>query len=83
MKIDVVPLYYLMKGSHLDEYKNFFESNRDWMYMDEFVNYMILRVFIEFFGVKIVIGLSKNLYDLILTIGFDLNQNNRYISDIY
>ena len=46
MKTDVVPLHYLMKGSHLDEYKNFFESNRDWMYMDEFVNCMILRVFI-------------------------------------
>ena len=46
MKTDVVPLHYLMKESHLDEYKIFFETNRDWMYMDEFVNCMILRVFI-------------------------------------
>ena len=38
------------------------------MCMDEFVkNCMILGVFIEFFGVKIVIGLSKNHCDLILT----------------
>ena len=44
---------------------------------------MILGVFIEFFGVKIVIGLSKNHYDLIITIGFDLSQNSRYISDIF
>ena len=43
---------------------------------------MILRVFIEFSGIKIVIGLSKNHCDLILTVGFDLNQNNRYISNI-
>ena len=43
---------------------------------------MILGVFIEFFGVKIAIKLSKNHCDLILTIGFDLSQNNRYISDI-
>ena len=32
---------------------------------------MILRVFIEFFGVKIAIRLSKNHCDLILTVGFD------------
>ena len=32
---------------------------------------MILGVFIEFFRVKIAIGLSKNHYDLILTIEFD------------
>ena len=44
---------------------------------------MILGIFIEFFGVKIAIGLSKNHCDLILTVGFDLSQNNRYISDIY
>ena len=47
---------------------------------------MILGVFIEFFGVKIVIGLSKNHYDLILTVGFDLSQNSRYLpifTDIY
>ena len=43
---------------------------------------MILGVFIEFFGVKIAIGLSKNHCDLILTVGFDLSQNNLYISDI-
>ena len=43
---------------------------------------MILEVFIEFFGVKTVIGLSINHCDLILTIGFDLSQNSRYIFDI-
>ena len=32
-------------------------------------------VFIEFFGVKIVIGLLKNHYDLILTIEFDFCSN--------
>ena len=53
------------------------------MYMDEFVNCMILGVFIEFFGVKITIGLSKNNCDLILTVGFDISQNSRYIFDIY
>ena len=31
---------------------------------------MILGVFIEFFGVKIVIGLSKNRCDLFLAVGF-------------
>ena len=36
---------------------------------------MILGVFIKFFGVKIVIGLSKNHYDLILTVGFDFVSN--------
>ena len=40
---------------------------------------MILGVFIEFFGVKIVIGLSKNHCNLILTVGFDLSQNSRYL----
>ena len=51
--------------------------------MDEFVkNCMILGIFIEFLGVKIAIELSKNHCDLILTVGFDLNQNNLYISDI-
>ena len=44
---------------------------------------MILEVFIEFFGVKIAIGLSKNHCDLILTVEFDLSQNSRYISDIF
>ena len=43
---------------------------------------MILGVFIEFFRVKITIGLSKNHCDLILTVGFDLSQNSRYIYDI-
>ena len=36
---------------------------------------MILGVFIEFFGVKIVIGLSKNHCDLILIVGFDFGSN--------
>ena len=36
---------------------------------------MILGVFIEFFEVKIAIGLSKNLCDLILTVGFDFGSN--------
>ena len=44
---------------------------------------MILGVFIEFFGVKIVIGLLKNHCDLILTVGFHLSQNNRYLSIFY
>ena len=44
---------------------------------------MILGVFIKFFGVKIAIGLSKNHCDLILTVGFDLSQHSRYISDIF
>ena len=36
---------------------------------------MILGVFIEFFGVKIAIGLSKNRCDLFLTVGFDFGSN--------
>ena len=44
---------------------------------------MILGVFIEFFGVKIAIGLSKNHCDLILTVEFDFSQNIQYISDIF
>ena len=44
---------------------------------------MILGVFIEFFGVQIVIGLSKNHCDLIITVGFDLSQNSRYLSIFY
>ena len=44
---------------------------------------MILGIFIEFFGVKIVIGLSKNHCDLILTVGFDLSQNSRYLPIFY
>ena len=39
--------------------------------MDKFVNCIILEVFIEFFRVKIAIGLSKNHCDLILIVGFD------------
>ena len=49
-------------------------------------NCMLLGVFIDFFGVKIVIGLSKNHCDLILIIGFDLRQKTniyRYFTDIY
>ena len=40
---------------------------------------MILGVFIEFFGIKIVIGLSKKHCDLILTVGFSLSQNSLYL----
>ena len=36
---------------------------------------MILRVFIEFVGVKIAIELSKNCYDLFLTVRFDFGSN--------
>ena len=36
---------------------------------DESLNYMILGVFIKYFRVKIVIGLSKNRCDLIITVG--------------
>ena len=42
-----------------------------------------VTVFIEFFETKIVIGLSKNHCDLILTVGFDLSQNNRYLPIFY
>ena len=44
---------------------------------------MILEVFIEFFKVKIVIGLSKNHCDLIIIVGFDLSQNSRYLLIFY
>ena len=40
---------------------------------------MILGVLIEFFGVKIVIGLSINHCDSIITVGFDLSKKNRYL----
>ena len=42
------------------------------MWMDEFVMklYDFISIFIEFFGVKIAIGLSKNRCDVILIIGF-------------
>ena len=36
---------------------------------------MILGVFIEFFGVKIAVGLSKNRCDLFLTVRFDFGSN--------
>ena len=36
---------------------------------------MILGVFIEFFGVKIVIGLLKNRCELFLTVEFDFGSN--------
>ena len=36
---------------------------------------MILGVFIEFFGVKIVIELPKNRCDLFITAGFDFGSN--------
>ena len=44
---------------------------------------MILGVFIDFFAVKIVIRLSKNHCDIILTIGFDLSKKNRYLPIFY
>ena len=44
---------------------------------------MILGVFIEFFRVKIVIGLSKNHCDLILIVGFNLSQNSQYLLIFY
>ena len=42
---------------------------------DESLNCMILRVFIKIFKVKIVIELSKNRCDLIVTVGFDFGSN--------
>ena len=36
---------------------------------------MILGIFIEFFGVEIDIGLSKNHCNLFLTVGFDFGSN--------
>ena len=36
---------------------------------------MILGLFIEFFGVKIDIGLSKKRCDLFLNVGFDFGSN--------
>ena len=44
---------------------------------------MILGVFIEFFTVKIVIELSNNHCDLILTVRFNLSQNSRYLLIFY
>ena len=46
------------------------------MWMDELVIKVYdFRVFIEFFGVKIAIGLSTNRCDLFLTVGFDFGSN--------
>ena len=53
------------------------------MCMDDFVKKLYDFRGIEFFGVKIIIRLSKNHCDLILTVGFDLSQNSRYIYDIF
>ena len=36
---------------------------------------MILKVFIEFFEVKIAIELSNNCCDLFITVGFDSGSN--------
>ena len=36
---------------------------------------MILGVFIEVFGVKIAVGLSKNRCDLFLTVRFEFDSN--------
>ena len=44
---------------------------------------MILGVFIEFFGLKKVIGLSKNRCDLFLTVGFDFGSNMTVGSHIF
>ena len=49
------------------------------VWMSLYRNCMILGVSIKIFGVKIVIGLSKNHCDLILTVGSDLSQNSRYL----
>ena len=46
------------------------------MCMNEFVNCIILGVFIKKFRIKIAIQLSKNHCDLILIVGFDLSQNS-------
>ena len=36
---------------------------------------MILEVFIDFFGVKITVGWSKNIYNLIIAVGFNFGAN--------
>ena len=47
------------------------------MCMDEFVKKLYnFRSIYRIFGVKIIIELSKNYCDLILTVGFDLSQNS-------
>ena len=46
------------------------------MWMDEFVMKLYgLRSIYRIFGVKIVIGLSKNRYALFLTVRFDFGSN--------
>ena len=46
------------------------------MLIDEFVVKLYdFRVFIEFFEVKIVIGLSKYRCSLFITVGFDFGSN--------
>ena len=50
------------------------------MCMDKFVKKLYdFRGIYRIFGVKIVIGLSKNHCNLIITIGFDSSQNSRYL----
>ena len=51
---------------------------------------MILEVFIKFFGVKITVGWSKNICNLIIAVGFNfganmtvrssLNRSDKYIT---
>ena len=55
------------------------------MCMDEFVKklYDFMGIYRIFFGVKIIFGLSKNHYDLILTVGFDLSQKHLYLPIFY
>ena len=36
---------------------------------------MILEVFIDFFGVKITVGWSKNIFNLIIAVGFNFGAN--------
>ena len=36
---------------------------------------MILEVFIDFFGVKITVGWSKNICNLIIAVGFNFGAN--------
>ena len=50
------------------------------MCMNEFVKKLYdFRSIYRIFGVKIIIELSKNHCNLILTVGFDLSQNSRYL----
>ena len=36
---------------------------------------MILEVFIDFFGVKITVGWSKSIFNLIIAVGFNFGTN--------